>query len=345
MALKNPKKMTDYSSGTPALRIFLLYKFLMENTNREKVVKREDIFRYFEAHEIEPSKNTFYADIEFLRNQVDVDIDFNHKKQGYQVLNAPFEPSEVRLIVDSIQSSKFLTQKKADELSQKVKEKLTDRHTRADLNRQAYVSGRSRSMNESVIKETNKIYAAISTDSKIRFRYFHIEPNKEKARKYSKATNGEYIVSPYALYWDRGYLYLYAYTDKKEFRYFRVDRMDNIKGPLGITRDGKDEYKETDITRQKSKVFNMYGGKPYDVRMSFSNHLASSVIDEFGDNIVMVPDDGGKTFTIIATVQVSPTFFSWIATFGKSAKILGPAEVVDKMKDFVEKLQEMYKEV
>lgn len=343
MALKNPKKMTDYSSGTPAVRILLLYRFLIENTNKENVVKREDIFKYLEAHEIEPSKNTFYADMDFLRN-AGIDIVYNEKKQGYQVLNAPFEPSEVRLIVDSIQASKFLTQKRADELSQKVKETLTDRHTRADLNRQAFVAGRSRSMNESVIKDTDKIYAAIAADSKIRFRYFHIEPNSSKTRKYSKATNGEYIVSPYALYWDRGYLYLYAYTDKKDFRYFRVDRMDTIKGPLGIERDGKDEYKESNITRRKAKIFNMYGGKTYDVRMSFSNYLASSVIDEFGDNIVMIPDDEGKTFTFSAAVQVSPTFFSWIATFGKSAKILGPAEVVDKMKDFIEKLQEMYKD-
>ena len=344
MALKNPKKKTDYSSGTPAYRILLLYKFLMENTNKNVVVKREDIFNYFEEQEIEPSKNTFYADIEFLRN-AGIDIDYNEKKRGYQVLNAPFEPSEVRLIVDSIQASKFLTQKKADELSQKVKEKLTDRHTRVALNRQAYVSGRSRSINESVIKETNKIYAAIATDSKIRFRYFHIEPNKEKARKYSKATNGEYIVSPYALYWDRGYLYLYAYTDKKEFRYFRVDRMDTIRGPLTISRDGKDEYKEENVIRQKSKVFNMYSGKTYTVEMRFSNYLASAVIDEFGSDIMMFPDEESKTFTFSAAVQVSPTFFSWIATFGKAAKILRPEEVVDGMRDFVKRLQEMYEDV
>lgn len=330
-----------YSSGE---RQYLLYKFFIENTRKGQVVKRKEIFDYLSSFDIEVSVNTFYEDIRIIENETKLKIEWDQHNQGYFVSNPTFEPAEVRLIVDSIQSSKFLTQRKADALTKKVKENLTDKHTRADLNRQAFVAGRSRSMNESVINDTDKIYAAIATDSKIRFRYFHLEPNKERTRNYSKATNGEYIVSPYALYWDRGYLYLYAYTDKKDFRYFRVDRMDNIRGPLGITRDGKDEYKEDNIIRQKSKVFNMYGGKTYDVRMSFSNHLASSVIDEFGDNIIMVPDGDGKNFTITAAVQVSPTFFSWISTFGRGAKILGPLEVVEKMKEFVDRLQDMYKD-
>ena len=135
--------------------------------------------------------------------------------------------------------------------------------------------------------------------------------------------------------------YLYAY-DGKKFRYYRVDRMERISQPLAMPREGRELYKEKDITSQKAKVFDMYGGKAYDVRIRFRNELCDAVIDQFGKDIQMFAVDADH-FTITVPVEVSPTFFAWISTFGRRVKILSPEPVVAKMWEFLQKSLEMYK--
>lgn len=145
-----------------------------------------------------------------------------------------------------------------------------------------------------------------------------------------------------ALLWNNGNYYLYAY-DGKKFRYFRVDRMERISVPLAQKREGKELYREMDITRQKAKVFDMYGGKEYNVCIRFRNELAGAAIDQFGKDVMMIPTDG-EHFTITVPVEVSPTFFAWITTFGRRVKILEPAPVVEKMREFIKRTSEMYEE-
>ena len=131
--------------------------------------------------------------------------------------------------------------------------------------------------------------------------------------------------------------------DGKKFRYYRVDRMEAISHPLVQKREGKDLFREKDITHQKAKVFDMFGGEEYDVRIRFRNELADAVIDQFGKDIMMMPIDE-EHFTITAPIEVSPTFFAWISTFGRRVKILGPEPVVKKMRDFIQASADMYKE-
>ena len=256
--------------------------------------------------------------------------------------NPPFEPYELRLMVDSIQSSKFITADISRRISGKIKT-LADKETVATLNRQTQVADRVRSMNESVVKDSDRIHAAIAEDRKIGFRYFHYSPDKNKPKSYSKSGE-QYIVSPYSMLWNDGYYYLYAYVDeKKRFQMFRVDRMERITPPLWEKRDGKELYHEEALTVQKAKVFGMYHGEAYSVRMRFINHFADAVIDQFGKNTILVPDDKNH-FTTTLYVEISPPFFAWVATFGKGAKILSPQPVVDKMKKFIEDISKMYKD-
>jgi predicted DNA-binding transcriptional regulator YafY len=244
------------------------------------------------------------------------------------------------MLVDGVQSAKFITKEEARKITDKIK-RLAGKDTVATLNRQTYVADRVRSQNDNVVSEADRIHQAIAEDSQVAFRYFHYSPDRSKPKHYSY-DGKKVVVSPYALLWNNGNYYLYAY-DGKKFRYYRVDRMEGIGKPLIQKREGKELFKEKDITHQKAKVFDMYGGKEYDVQIRFRNELADAVIDQFGKHIFMIPVDEDH-FTITAPIEVSPTFFAWISTFGRRVKILGPEPVVKKMREFIQASADMYQD-
>ena len=318
------------SSGQ-GVKLLYIRDYLYTYTDKHHTKNAKDIVEYLASKGISASVKTIYNDILRLRIDFGVPVEYNDKKWGYYITKPQFEPYELRLMVDSIQSSKFITEDKARTLTRKIKG-LADVYTKDSLNRQSYVANRVRSMNDSVVQEADKIHEAIATDRQIAFRYFHYSANRDNPKSYSK--NGDrYVVSPYALLWSDGNYYLYAY-DKKKFRVFRVDRMENISNPLLEKREGSEAFKKEDVIIQKAKVFGMYRGEAYNVRLRFRNELAHSVIEQFGKDIVMVPADK-EHFTFIAPIEISPPFFAWVATFGRRAKILSPEPVVKKMKEFL----------
>ena len=324
------------------IRLLLLKEYLQANAGRDRIITRRQIEAFLEDKGYPVEKKTLYTDFGILEAEFGLQMEYDVHKKGYRLLNPPFEPYELRLMVDGVQSSKFITKEKAREITGKIKA-LAGTDTVESLNRHAYVADRVRSMNDSVVKDADRIHEAIKGDWKIGFRYFHYSPSTSHPKSYSKSGN-QYIVSPYALLWNNGNYYLYAYdSEKKKFRYFRVDRMERISHPLPYHRDGKEEYRERDITTRKAKVFDMYGGKEYTVRIRFRNELADAVIDQFGKDVMMLPCDDSH-FIITVPVEISPPFFAWIATFGRRVKILSPEPVVEKMRDFLQRSMDMYKE-
>ena len=325
---------------TPGERQFLLYRYLLENTCKGHVAPTKSINEHLAQYGIEIERKTLYTDLDVLRGTMGIDVVYDQHLKGYWVRNPRFEPYELRLIVDSIQSSRFITQAKANDLTRKIKE-LTDRYTASTLNRPGFVVERVHSMNESVVKDADRIYQAIENDFKIGFRYFHRTPDRSAPQKYSK-DGDQYTVSPYALFWEDGNYYLYAYvSEEKKFMTFRVDRMDRITRPLPTAREGKELYRETEMTRRKAKVFGAFRGEEHLVKIRFINRLADVVFDQFGRDVMLMPADDGH-FTVNVLVETSPPFFAWLSTFGKSAKILDPQPVVEEMKKFIGKLSEMY---
>lgn len=317
-------------------KLLYLRDYLYQNTDATHGITAEQAKKHLAQYDIKEDRKTFYIDIERLKG-AGVPVEYNPRIHGYHITEPHFEPLELRLMIDSIQASRFITQEKAQEITKKIKE-LADVYTRRTLNRLAYVPERVHSMNKSVLKDADKIYQAMEERKKIGFRYFHYKPNHEK--KYSK--DGKfYIVSPFALAWNNGNFYLYAY-DGKIFRYFRIDRMERIL-PENEDREGEDAFSAKNITKQKAKVFDMFRGKEYNVRLRCLNTLADAVIDQFGkDNLMMIPD-GEDHFTVRVPVEVSPPFYAWVATFGRRMKITEPLEVVQEMKDFLQKSLDMYK--
>ena len=338
-------RITENENGfSPSERQFLIYRYLLENTNKETVATPKAIRDYLESRGIKISTNTLYNDLRILQTAETFNLqwEYDQSRKGYWVCNPLFEPREIRLLIDSIQASHFLTQAKADALVKKIKT-LTDKYTLATLNRPTVVSGRVRSMNDSVVIEADRLYQAIAEDSQIQFKYFQHRPSKQRQKEYSN--NGKFVrVSPFSLYWNNGFLYLYAYNAaRNKFLFYRVDRMESISKPLQIEREGKEEYSKSNLTANKVKVFDMYGGQEYTVKIRFHNTITSAVFDQFGKDRIMPMPDGDSHFTIRTPIQVSPPFYAWIATFGRKAQILGPPEVVDGMKDFLQKSLDMYK--
>lgn len=329
------------SSGQ-GVKLLFIRDYLYSHATKEHPKNANEIKKHLAAQGIKADVKTIYNDI--LRLQVDFQapIEYNASKWGYYITEPEFEPHELRLMVDSIQASKFITQTEARNITQKIA-KLADIYTKPGLtSRHTWVSERVRSMNESVVRDSDRLHWAIAENRKIGFRYFHYTPSKENPKQYSK--KGDlYIVSPYGLLWDSGNYYLYAYiTEKNEFRTFRVDRMERITNPLPEKRDGETEFKAANITNQEFKVFQQYHGEKCRVRIRFINHLADAVIDQFGKDTMLIPTDE-KHFTATLPVELSPPFFAWVATFGRGAKILTPEAAIYGMRTFIEKVSDMYK--
>ena len=194
-------------------------------------------------------------------------------------------------------------------------------------------------MNESVLDETGRLYRAIREDKKVSFRFFHYD--REKKKQYSKS-GGRYIVSPYAILWNDGNCYLYAYEEEKaRFSHFRIDRMEDIR-LLALPRAGNDAYKEKDLTARQPKIFNMFSGEECMVKLRCINRLADVILDRFGRDVILTPDDESH-FLVNVPVELSPPFYAWVASFGRQIRILSPEKVVSGMRNFLQKSMDMYK--
>ena len=330
------------SSGQ-GVKLLYIRDYLYHHATKEHPQNANRIQAFLAQHDIEASVKTIYNDIVRLRDDFAVPVVYDASRWGYYITKPEFEPHELRLMVDSIQASKFITQREATTISQKIT-KLADVYTRPKLtDRHAVVAQRVRSKNEDVVREAGRIHQAIAENRKIGFRYFHYTPDRVNPKQYSK--NGEkYVVSPYALLWDNGNYYLYAYiTEKDEFRTFRVDRMEAITKPLPDKRDGEKAFKAETLTSHEYKVFQQYHGEKVKVRIRFINRLADAVIDQFGKETVMVPIDKDHFYALLP-VELSPPFCAWVATFGRGAKILAPEAAITEMRKFIEKVSDMYKD-
>lgn len=329
------------SSGQ-GVKLLYIRDYLYAHATKEHPKNARHIKEYLASKGIAATEKTIYNDILRLQMDFSAPIKYNAQKWGYYITEPDFKPYELRLMVDSIQSSKFITQTEARTISQKIS-KLADVYTKPSLtDRHALVPDRVRSGNDDVVRDADRIHSAIANNRKIAFRYFHYTPSKDNPKKYSKSGN-RYVVSPYAMLWDNGNYYLYAYTEKCVFRTFRIDRMEAISHPLQEERDGLKEFKTEALTAQEYKVFQMFHGDKAKVRVRFSNHLADAVIDQFGKNVMLIPIDE-KHFTTTLPVELSPPFFAWLATFGRGAKILSPDLAIEEMLKFIEKVSDMYKD-
>ena len=327
-------------SSFQKLKILYVMDFLMRNSDENHPVSVAQLIAELSRHGISAERKSIYDDIESLRDYgVDVIQSGTGKSSGYYVASREFELPELKLLVDSVQSSKFITYKKTMSLIKKI-ENLTSVYDAQALSRQVYVKNRIKTMNESIYYNVDEIHRGISANRKIRFHYFKYTVQKERRFRRDGAW---YIISPYALSWDDENYYLVGFdSEAGRIKHFRVDKMTDID----ITeeeRDGQEIYAALDMGEYARKTFGMFTGNETSVQLRFENHLVGAVIDRLGRDVMLIPD-GPDHFTVRTDVVVSPQFFAWVCGFGNQAKILEPEQVTADMKEHLLKISALYEE-
>ena len=318
-------------SAYQKLKPLYIMNYLLQNSDEDHLVSMSQLIEHLAAHVIPSERKSVYDDIEALRVfGLDIVQGGSGKNAGYYIANRSFELPELKLLVDSVQSSKFITHKKTATLIKKI-ETLASIHEAQLLNRQVYVKNRIKTMNESIYYNIDAIQSGISQNKKIQFKYF--EYTVQKTRHYRK-DGAFYVVSPFAMTWDDENYYLVAFDSQAGIiKHYRVDKMTEISS-TEEDRDGLDAYQALDMAVYARKVFGMFSGEEESVQPRFENHLVGAVLDRLGQDVFIIAD-GDDHFTVRADVVVSPQFFAWVTGFGAAAQIIGPDDVVEKMRQHI----------
>lgn len=304
------------------LKLLYLKELLELQSDEDHPIGTPQILQYLSDRGISAERKTIYRDIACLQ---DFGMDILHKpgrNGGYFLASRPFELPELKLLVDAIQSSRFLTTKKSMELIDKLSN-LVSRHEASTLKRQVVVSGRVKTMNESIYYNVDRIHDAIAKNSTIEFQYTEWGMDGKRHPR-----PGLYQASPYALIWDDENYYLVAHSQRHGITHYRVDKMASIHA-TGQARYIAPESKSLTNASYGKNVFGMFGGETTSVRMRFHRSLVGVVLDRFGNDVILIPD-GPEHFIFTMDIVVSPLFLGWLAGFGSRAKILSPQRVIDE---------------
>lgn len=319
-------------------KLYRLAEIMLEMTDEEHYITMPEILTALEQYEIHADRKTIYNDLRDLEVLgIEVEGEAVGKGYHYHVVNRPFELPELKLLVDAIQSSKFITERKTNTLIKKL-EKLLSKYEAMQLQRQVFVTGRIKTMNESIYYTVDAIHNAISENRKIYFHYFQWNVKKEMELR----RGGEYYhISPWGLSWDDENYYLIGYdSETEQIKHYRVDKMLHIQ-MSEEKREGKEHFRKLDLAEYAKKSFGMFRGEEYQVKLRVENHLAGVIIDRFGKDVMMIPADE-EHFTVNVNVHVSKQFLAWVISIGEGIEILSPEEVVQNMRREIERLNRQY---
>lgn len=320
------------------LKLLYLMKILLENTDEEHGMTMPEILSELAQYDVTAERKSIYSDIELLRVYgLDVVMEKKDRKTYYQVVSRDFELAELKLLVDAVQSSKFITAKKSRDLIGKL-EKIASRYEANQLQRQVYVHGRIKTMNESIYYNVDDIHRAIANNTKITFHYYQWNVKKEMELRRDGRL---YEVSPWALSWDDENYYLVAYDEEEGMlKHFRVDKMRDI-AVLSEKRAGKEAFGNLDMAAYSKARFAMYGGEEKTVHIECENRFAGVMIDRFGNDVKMRPSDE-EHFVVNVEVAVSAPFVGWIIALGDGVEVIGPEEVIEEIRKQGERICRTY---
>lgn len=321
------------------LKLLYLAKMLLEETDDEHGLSMPTIIEQLAALNISADRKTLYSDFEELRQfGIDVIGEQRGKSYLYHVASREFELPELKLLVDSVQSAKFITEKKSHTLIKKL-EGLASIYEAKQLQRQVLISGRVKTMNESVYYNVDKIHTAINANTQIRFQYYQWSLDKKQELRHDGAW---YHVSPWYLIWDDEYYYLVAYDAVSGIlKHYRVDKMLRIT-ITDKAREGRNLLARSDVAAYSKTMFGMYGGEKVAVTLEAENKYIGVLIDRFGKGITIHKVDDGHFQTSVEVVP-SKIFIGWIMSFGNSIRITAPASVVDAAKQLLTELNNTYR--
>ncbi len=315
-------------------RILYVWDYLQKNSHEQKPVRAGELIAMLEKKNIPAERKTIYSDIRALQDfGVDI-ICLSGRNGGYYIGSRNFELPELKLLIDAVLSSRYLTEKKSRELVQKLCAQCNEQDAML-IRRNMLVSGRVKSMNETILYSVDTIQEAIAQNRQISFRYFDWGMDGKRIYR-----DREYIASPYGLCQDHENCYLLALSQRHGITSYRVDRMSDLR----ITEDLRDPCPELTgqgLIQQANRRFQMYAGDVVGVKLRFHTSLINAVFDRFGRDIMLIPEDA-EHFNVTVQVAVSPMFLSWVIGFGSKAAILYPQSVADQCKALCQEAMQQY---
>ena len=322
-------KSANYKRKLP-----ILAKLLLERSDEEHPISRQEMQAELERWGLSAERKSLYDDMEQLK-ELGMDVQAKRGRSGgWYIGQRRFELAELKLLVDAVQSSRFLTKRKSEALIRKI-EGLTCVHQARQLQRQVYVDRRIKTMNESIFYNVDRLHGAIAANRVITFRYFEYNAQRERVFRRDGA---KYRLTPYGLIWDSENYYLAGWDElRRELRHYRVDKMTEIS----VTGMKGHEQEDWDPEGYARRHFGMYAGKPCQLRLRCENRLAGVVIDRFGLEVALIPDGEGH-FTATLDVVVSPPLWGWLFGFGTGMEVLSPDWAVEEFKALLQTVWETY---
>lgn len=316
-------------SANQKLRLLQLERIFLQETDEQNPLTVKEIQSRLAACDIEAERKTLYDDFECLTR---AGIEIIRDGDRYYTESRLFENAELKLLVDAVASSRFLTEKKCSRLIEKLTA-LSARKSAGELNRQVILSGRASAMNDAVIYNVDALHSAIRENVGVTFRYLDWNEKKERVPRHDGAL---YHVSPWALLWDDEKYYLLGYDEEKEqVFHYRVDKMERVA--LQTTaRVGKAAFQKLHVETYQNRVFGMFSGKEETVTLCVSKDLVGVMIDRFGADIVFLQE--GDDLKLTVKVLLSPNFYGWVCSFEGRVRILGPETAREALRGYLKKV-------
>lgn len=304
-------------------RILYILDYIWKNSDSEHYVTINEIIEHLSKNGISANRKTVAADITEL-TEYGFKIELEHSTQN----RYRFELPEVKMLVDAIQASRFISKKTSKRIVEKLAS-LTSVYQSEELVRNLYIDNRVKNEQDGIQYAVDTVYRAINQKCKISFRYYYYTPEKKRELKHDGKI---YTLSPYDMYWNDDSYYVIGYYENRGILKFRVDRMcDPVITDEMIT----PKPQGYSIAKFSKSVFSMYDGTPYTVELECNNNLMNTIVDRFGTSVkTRIADD--KHFIATVNISASPTFYGWLFTFAGRIKVLTPVEVVSKYKDLAE---------
>ena len=373
MPKKGEKATTEGRKDNQKMKPYLVYQYLLHNSDENHVIAADDIVAYIEEKGISAERRSIYRDIKAINNALwlledeynnmedleeakkkggsyeDTIVYDNHRqKKGFYVNHRKYDASDIRLISECIYSSKYISQSEAERLVSIMKDFVSDRQA-AEIRTDALVNDRTRTLNKYALSNVSILYDAMSrelngerhTPEKVCFQYLksHISDlNHQVERKHG----AKYVVSPWKLIINDGNYYLLAFSDEyQEMRTYRVDRMKTITR-TGVPREGREAFEAIDLKSYTQRTFSMFNGEKVRVEIRFVNSLLDTALERFGKNRVYYKKADDYHFTVSAEIEISDQFFGWICGFGTKAIIVGPENVKKQFTKHLDKIRGKY---
>ncbi len=321
------------------LKLLYLLDIFKEFTDDQHALTMAEIIDHLAQYDVAADRKTLYRDFEELREYgCDILMEKQGKSTYYHLGEREFELAELKLLVDSVQSAKFITDSKSKELIKKL-ESLVSRHQASQLQRQVVISDRVKTLNKMIYNNVDVIHTAINNRQQISFHYFQWDIHGNQVLRHDGAL---YHVSPWCLMWDDEYYYLVGYdAENEQIKHYRVDKMKDLS-VTDLRREGQEAFKRFNMAKYSKSLFGMYGGDEMLVTLECQNDLAGVIFDRFGKDVTLYPKTA-DTFVVHVNVIASKQFLGWIFAIGGGIKIVGPEKLVSQMQAMTKSFADQYK--